>query len=348
MKNLVLTVDYELFFGRDPGTVENCMIRPTRRLAEVVKEFGCKMTIFWDIMHFYRLKELEVEVNELRFDRQIIEKQIRWLVSEGHDVQMSIYPHWLDATWKNNRWNFSYNRFSLHRLWDEADADNVQTILGCITKGKALMEEICQLEDSNYKVRAFRAGGYRVEPFDRIAEALYANNIIVDSSAAFGMKSRTTISPFDFTKLPKYMQYRFDDTLLRHNPEGRFWEFTKETIRIPLFIRFLFYFWRNFFYTGKGRFGDGKKLGFTRKEQSGHLWSKIGARYFRLTPEEMDPIRWKYLHSKARSNALVVLHSKNMSPFTIQMLHQSLVNGEFRFISLLERLKVLKVYDDLQ
>lgn len=347
MKNLVLTVDYELFFGNDPGTVENCMIRPTRRLAEVVKEFGCKMTVFWDILHFYRLKELENEVADLRFDREIIEKQIRWLVSEGHDVQLAIYPHWLDANWKSNRWYFSYSRFSLHRLWDDSDADNVQTILGCITKAKALMEEVCQKEDPNYKVRAFRAGGYRVEPFDRIAEALSANNILVDSSAAYGMKSRTTISPFDFTRLPRYLHYRFDDSLLRHNPEGRFWEFTKETILVPFYIRLFFYFLRSFFFTGKGRFGDGKKLGFTKKEQSGHLWSKIGSRYLRLTPEEMDPIRWKFLHSRARKNAVVVLHAKNMSPFTIQMLHQSLENGEFRFITLLDRLKELKVYDDL-
>ncbi len=347
MKNLVLTVDYELFFGSDPGTVENCMIRPTRRIAEVLREYGCKMTIFWDIMHFYRLKELESEVKDLRFDREIIEKQIRWLIREGHDVQLQIYPHWLDAIYKNNRWYFSYNRFSLARLWDNPDADDVQTVMGCITKAKNLMEEICRKEDPTYRVRAFRAGGYRVEPFERIAEALYANNILVDSSAAYGMKSRTPISPFDFTRLPRYLHYRFDNNLLIHNPEGRFWEFTKETIKVPFYMRFFFYFLRSFFYKGKGRFGDGKRLGFTKKEQSGHLWSKIGSRYVRLTPEEMDPIRWRYLYSNARENAVVVLHAKNMSPFTVQMLHQSLEKGELRFVSLIDRMKELKVYEDI-
>ncbi len=347
MKNLVLTVDYELFFGTDPGTVENCMIRPTRRLASVLKEFGCKMTIFWDIMHFYRLKELENDVPDLRFDREIIEKQIRWLVSEGHDIQLQIYPHWLDASWKNNRWYFSYNRFSLHRLWSENEPENVQTILGCVTKAKNLLEQICQMEDPNYKVRAFRAGGYRVQPFEQLAHALNFNNILVDSSAAYGMKSRSPISPFDFYRLPTYLHFRFDKSLERPNTEGQFWEFPKETIKVPFHIRLFFYILRNFFFTGKGRYGDGKRLSFTKKEQTGHMWSKIGSRYYLLTPEEKDPIRWKYLSSKARNNGMVVLHAKNMSPFTIQMLQQTLQKGDIRFIPLIDRIKEVKVYDDL-
>ncbi len=347
MKNLVLTVNYELFFGGDPGTVENCMIRPTRRLAEILKESGCKMTIFWDIMHFYRLKELENEVSDLRFDREIIEKQIRLLVKEGHDVQLLIYPHWLDAIWKNNRWYFSYNRFSLHRLFDKPDTENIQSILGCITQGKKLMEEVCRLEDPNYRVRVFRAGGSRIDPFGPIADALYENNIIVDSSAGCGMKSVTTISPYDFTRLPNYLHYRFDNSLMRHNSEGKFWEFVKETIKVPLYIRFFFYFLRSFFYNGKGHYGDGKRLGFTKKEQSGHLWSKIGSRYYRLTPEDMDPIRWKYLYNKSREYGVVVLHPKNMSPFTIEILHHSLEKCEIRFHTLLDRIKEIKVYDDL-
>jgi hypothetical protein len=99
MKQLILTVDYELFFGDDAGTVENCMIRPVKRMMEVLDVYGGKMTGFWDILHVYRLKQLENEVDDLRFDRELIEKQIHALLVEGHDVQMHIHPHWLDALW---------------------------------------------------------------------------------------------------------------------------------------------------------------------------------------------------------------------------------------------------------
>jgi hypothetical protein len=346
MKQLILTVDYELFFGDDAGTVENCMIRPVKRLMEVLDVYGGQMTVFWDILHFYRLKQLEGEVPDLRFDRELIEKQIQQLLIRGHDVQMHIHPHWLDARWENKKWRFTYNRFSLHRLWDEGDTENVETIMGCITQSRLLMEEVCRVAQPDYKVRVFRAGGYRVEPFERLADALRSNNIKVDASAAFGMKSYEPQFPFDFSRLPSYLHYRFDTSVLRHTLEGYFWEFPKETIKVPGHVRFFFYFLQNFVFVGNGSFGDGKRLHFTRREQSGHWWSQIGSRYYRLTPEGMDPIRWHYLVKKARQNGQTVLHSKSMSPFTIRMLDASMKNKEVAFKSLLQRIKQLPVYDD--
>jgi hypothetical protein len=348
MKHIVLTVNYELFFGTDSGTVENSMIRPTRRLAETLDEFGCKMTVFWDILHFFRLKQLENEIKDLKYDREVIEKQIRWLIRNGHDVQMLLYPHWLDAKWNNKKWKFSYNRFSIHRLWDEPDPDNPETITGCITISKKLMEEVCQQEDPNYRVRVFRAGGSRVEPFERLSAALETNNILVDSSAAYGMKSRMEVFPFDYTRMPSHRHYRFDTSVLNQDLEGKFWEFPKESIKIPGFMRVAFYFLRNFYFSSRGSFGDGKKLNFTKLEQSGHLWALIGPRHVRFTPEEMDPVRWKYMLERARENSLAVIHAKNMSPYTVQMLHQSLQNRKVYFHSLYKRLTDLEVYPDLK
>ncbi|MDA3835751.1 MAG: hypothetical protein PF495_20455, partial [Spirochaetales bacterium] len=170
--------------------------------------------------------------------------------------------------------------------------------------------------------------------------------IKVDASAAFGMKSYEPQFPFNFGRLPSYLHYRFDSSVLRHSVEGYFWEFPKETINVPGYMRFFFYFLQNFAYFGKGSYGDGKRLNFTRREQSGHWWSQIGPRYYRLTPEGMDPIRWSYLVKRSRQHAQAVLHSKNMSPFTIQMLNESLRKKEVGFSSLLQRIGQLPVYED--
>ena len=78
MKPLLLSVDYELFFGDDAGTVENCMIRPLNHLMEILEPSGSKMTVFIDVMHYYRLKELEREVPDLRFDRELIDKRCQF------------------------------------------------------------------------------------------------------------------------------------------------------------------------------------------------------------------------------------------------------------------------------
>ncbi len=347
MKHLLLSVDYELFFGDDSGTVENCMIRPVNRLMDILEPFGSKMTVFWDILHFYRLKQLEAEIPDLRFDRELIEKQIADLLSKGHDVQMHIHPHWLDARWENNKWRFSYNRFAIHRLWDEKDETDPETIWGCITQSRLLMEEVCRKTDPDYKVIVFRAGGYRVEPFEKLAGALKHNGIIVDSSAAHGMRSRGSEFKFDFRRLPRYIHYRFDSSVLIDSDEGQFWEFPKETIKVPFYIRLLFYILQNFVYANKGSYGDGKRLRFTKKEQSGHWWHSVRNRYYRLTAEGMDPVRWRYLHKNSREFSQVVLHSKNMSPFTVQVLYDSLEKGELAFCSLLKRIQELHVYKDL-
>ena len=348
MKQLLLSVDYELFFGSDAGTVENCMIRPVNKLMEVLDNSGGKMTVFWDILHFYKLKQLEHEVDDLKFDRKLIEKQIQNLLINGHDVQMLIHPVWLDARWENRKWKFTYNRFVISRLWEDGDDANMETIMGCITQSRLLMEQVCRVVQPQYKVRVFKAGGYRVEPFGSLVAALKYNNIRVDDSTAFGMKSFSSIYPFNYSCLPSYLYFRFDSSVLIHNIEGYFWEFPEGTVKVPWYIRILFYFLQNFVFTGNGSYGDGKKLNFIYKEHSGHWWSKVGGRYYRLTTEGQDAIRWHYLIKKAPPFSQAVLHSKNMSPFTIGVLKSSLKKKEVSFMSLIQRIKQLSVYDDSQ
>lgn len=344
MKPLLLSVDYELFFGEDSGTVENCMIRPLKHLMEVLDAFEGKMTVFWDILHFYRLQQLAPEVDDLRFDMELIEKQIHTLLKKGHDVQMHLHPHWLDARWDKQKWRFSYNRFSLHRLWDDADPENMDSIMGVVTRARLLLEEVCRKVDPAYRVRVFRAGGYRVEPFGRLAAALQANGLRVDSSAGKGMRSFSDAYPFDFSRLPDFTHYRFDDTVMLHHSEGLFWEFPKGMVKVPPLRRIQFYFLQNFVYPWRGTYGDGKRLAFTRKEQSGHWWTLPGSRYYRLTAEGMDPVRWRYLWQQTSPWSQIVLHSKSLSPRTVELLRQNLRHRELAFYSLRQRLDDLKVY----
>ncbi|MDG5800872.1 hypothetical protein QA597_10930 [Marinilabiliaceae bacterium ANBcel2] len=347
MKQLILTVNYELFFGDDSGTVNNCMIRPINHLCDVLDEFKYKMTVFWDILHYYRLKELSGSLPELRIDAEMIEKQIMWLIQKGHDVQMLIHPHWLDARWSNNKWKFSYNRFALHRLWDNDDPDDINSIVGCITISKRLMEQVCRRQDPSYKVRVFRAGGYRIEPFNQLSYALLKNEIYADSSAAHGIKSSYDPLPFNFTRLPLYKYYRFDDSVLYHDYEGKFWEFPKGTVSIPVYMHILFSLF-NLFYRHRGRYGDGKKLGFMSKEKSFFVSSFEGSNFVRLTPEEVTPLIWNYFLKRAKDYDIAALSSKNLSPFTINMLKTSFIKRKLRFSSLIELIKRCEVYLDLK
>ena len=42
-KQVLFTFDYELFLGHRSGSVENCMILPTKKLLEVLKKYRAKV-----------------------------------------------------------------------------------------------------------------------------------------------------------------------------------------------------------------------------------------------------------------------------------------------------------------
>lgn len=346
MKSFLLSVDYELFFGSNSGTVENCMIRPVRRLIKELEICNCKMTVFWDIMHFYRLKELEETVKDLYYDRLIIQKQIETLISKGHDVQMLINPHWLDARWENNKWHFSYQRYSIHRLWNDDDPNDIYTIFGCITKCKNLMEEVCQAVDKNYSVRVIRTGGGRVEPFSQLKSALIANNIKIDSSYLCGFKTKSPF-PVDFTKGPKCeLFYRFENSIVKGDENGSFWEIPRGVIRVPFFFRVIFYLQGLFSKETYSRYGDGTPLKFSYKETWGHQWFNFRARNYRLSLEYVTPYRWKYFLKKAVDKSQLVINSKHIGPHTIRFIRAMLKNREVRFFSFKERIEELSIYEN--
>ena len=239
MKKIVLTIDYELFLGEKTGNVKTCMIEPTERLASILEKNSSRMTVFWDILHYYRLLELEKSFSELRQDRDLIEKQILNLVSRGHDIQLHLHPHWLDAKYENGKWNFDYKRFKLHNLSDENNPDDINTIIGCVTFSKRLMEKLIKEVNSEYKVNTFRAGGYLIEPFAKIKEALLINEIKIDSSVCLNSFNNRGDFSFNFRSYPNKTQYNFELTPKVLVTTGSFLEVPITTVRIPALINIL-------------------------------------------------------------------------------------------------------------
>ena len=144
-KELVLTIDYELFFGKKSGTVQNCMLKPTDLLMNLLDKYQSKMTIFWDILHYWKLLQLEKLHPEQKKDRTAIKSQICDMVKRGHDVQLHIHPHWLDTDFEKGEWCFSYDRYALHDLKADPHSTDINTINGCLRISRIFIEEICSI-----------------------------------------------------------------------------------------------------------------------------------------------------------------------------------------------------------
>ena len=162
--------------------MEKCIFEPIDALTLLIDEVSAKATFFVDIFHYYKLKELKSHHPALDEQEKDFRRNVQHLLHLGHDIQLHLHPHWLDAVYleRENRWRFSYERYRLHDL--EVSNRGVESIGGFVKFGKELLLDICREVDSEHEVIAFRAGGFFVEPFSYIKNALDVNGIHIDSS----------------------------------------------------------------------------------------------------------------------------------------------------------------------
>ena len=94
-KKVILSFDYELFFGDKSGTVQKTLIEPTNAILDAMDSVGFKGNFFVD---WQMLKYLNEEKTERTLaDYHIIKEQLKYMVSRGHRIELHIHPHWVDA-----------------------------------------------------------------------------------------------------------------------------------------------------------------------------------------------------------------------------------------------------------
>lgn len=180
--NIIITIDYETWHPIPQGCEidwQNDLIVNTNALMDICERTGAKLTLMVEICEYIWLKENgKIEVCTL------IEQQLKDAVRRGHDIQLHMHPNWLpELGAKNEKEQWLWN-------WDYASCNDYPNNLNelfyrCKTELETIIREVAP----NYKVQAFRAGAYRVQPFDRISEALIKNDIICDTSVYYGGKS---------------------------------------------------------------------------------------------------------------------------------------------------------------
>jgi hypothetical protein len=339
MKTFILTIDYELFLGSRTGTVEKCMLEPTYRLAKMLDMNNSKMTVFWDILHYYRLKELENDFTNLKNDRKLIDEQISFLISKGHDIQLHLHPQWLDAKYNDGEWKFKYDHYNIHTLSEEENPERIETILGCITAAKKLMEKEIRKYIPDYEVTTYRAGGFRIEPFVKLKKAFEYNNIYIDSSVLPGMTNNNRINFYDFRNYPSHNYYHFENSPSELSEEGRFIEFPVTTISIPVYKNIIFTLTRFLKYknlesgrmgSGSGEISNDSKKSIIKKIKRFLTKSKLTL----LTTDGNFAERFNYIFRKVKSGSTMILHPKLLNLHTFNILEDKLSNKEVKFVSI--------------
>ncbi len=216
-KKIILSYDYELFFGDKSGTVLKSIIEPTNKLMDVMEQNGFRGNFFVDYLMF---RELEKQEDERAVaDLEMLKKQIRDMVKRGHRVELHLHPHWIDAKYNGDgTWDFAdFTHYSLSSLDEE-------TIVGMFHKGTDYLNKLAAEVEPGYKIVAFRAGGWAVQPFDKLKKGFEASGIKIDSSASLGVYCEKKEQGYDFRVMPDKAMYRFSEDVCKEVENGEFLE----------------------------------------------------------------------------------------------------------------------------
>jgi hypothetical protein len=310
--NVFITLDYELFFGRNSGTQEKSIIQPTNRLLDVLDKYGVKASFFVDSGYLLKLDEYRKGHPLLEADYHAIVEQLSRLTSDGHDIQLHIHPHWEDSYYDGDRWVIDTTRYRIHDFSKE-------DVVDLVTRYKNALTSL-----SGKEPFAYRAGGWCIQPFKHVMEALRLNNVWLDSTLFQNGKNDSDTHFFDFKGMPDKTLWRFEDDPLIENPHGYFTEIPISSYRVsPLF------FWKLAFYKKFGTdkhksFGNGGAAGGSRLDKFRML-----TRYTNSVAS-IDGYKSSYLHQAYKQflnksdheNFVIIGHPKAMSEYSLEKLDQ--------------------------
>lgn len=231
-KKIILSFDYELFFGYKSGTVRKSLIEPTNLLLDGMDKYGLKGNFFvdWQMLKYLKLQSTQRTIS----DYNLIVSQLQDIVRRGHRIELHIHPHWVNAKYNNDgTWDFSdYSHYCLNSFSQEE-------IMQMFVEGMDKLTEIARFVDPHYDICAFRAGGWAVQPFDKLKKAYQAVGLKIDSSVAYGAYYKSKSSFYDFRKefLKEVDTYRFDDDVLISKENGEFLEVPISTYKRSLWLK---------------------------------------------------------------------------------------------------------------
>jgi hypothetical protein len=219
---LILSFDYELFLGKHSGTVDKCLLEPTKRIIDLLDENSIRHAIFFvDTTYLVRLSEMAVIYPTAKLDYENIVFQLQLLISKGHYIFPHLHPHWLDAIYlkESNTWDLSNtDKYRFHNIsLEERELIFSQSI--------EILQRIIKPLKPNYFINGFRAGGLSIQPFADFKPIFKKHSIKFEFSVLpevfeIGKIGRS----YDFRNAPHNYIYKFEDNIIEQQSKGSFYQ----------------------------------------------------------------------------------------------------------------------------
>lgn len=322
--NVYITLDYELFFGSKLGSIERSILYPSAKLIEIGKKHQVGFTFFIDVGYLLQLKEKGQNYPHLLENYHQITSQIRELVANKHDCQLHIHPHWERASFDGENWTFDYDYYKL----SDFDEKEIESIFDKYT------EELKSITQQT--ISCFRAGGWCIQPFEKVQKSFVKHQIKLDSSVFVGGKNLIPPYHYDFTKVPKKACWNFSKHECVEDKDGLFTELPISSYRYsPLFFWKLFVL-GNLIPSKHKPIGDGIPMPapqFSRK--------KLLTQFHTLSASVDGYFVSKMRHiiaqnqQKGYNHTVFIGHPKALSEFSIEQLDRFITTNKekYRFIT---------------
>ena len=239
-RNVLITFDYELFLGIRSGSLDNCIIKPTNLILDLLEKQKIKKALFFvDTIYIKRL--LEIQHENTKADYLKIEAQLTSILQKGHIIFPHLHPHWIDANYleKINQWELlNIGKYRFHNIDRETREELFDFSIEFIKK-------IQQKAGVFYDISGYRAGGWCLQPFRDFKPLFIKHNIKNDFSVLKNFKKFSENVYYNYTKVPRKDIYNFNDHVELEEINGPFKEYSISYIEIKnkiinrLFLKYL-------------------------------------------------------------------------------------------------------------
>src|SRR6266850_6407962 len=156
--NLILSLDYELFFGSWHGSPQRCLIEPCQALLKVTDRVPDTLAFFVDAGYLCKLEEDGRKNQTVQREADQVFRHLAELSRPGHELHLHIHPHWEDTRRGADGWQFDLTRYALQSF-------HPAQILDIVTRYKGVLAGFTGAES----VFCYRAGGWVIQPFHALA-----------------------------------------------------------------------------------------------------------------------------------------------------------------------------------
>lgn len=264
--NIYITLDYELFLGKVPGTPENCLLRPMEAIIQVLEKTDTKLTIFADGAYLVRMEELK-KYPQLKSDLQNVLNNIKEISERGHSVQYHFHPQWLYSKYdENGGWIMDLDHYKLSDV-------PMEKLSASFKKGVDIIEGV-----TGKKMIAFRAGGFSLCSYEWYGPLFRENGIIIDSSVKPGEKENSIYQVYDYCQAPRKSSYCFKEDICKECSDDKD-AFIEVPISSTKGVMWLYYFLvlrkqYKRIYQPTMKYGDGYSVN-TQSSKIGKIWDVV-------------------------------------------------------------------------